>query len=155
MSSDLSVPWADAATAAEAVRPGRIAPDHGDARRDKADSPEPAKPLPNPTLRLDPGLAIVVIEFRDETGAVRSTIPTEQQLDAYRTWERGHVGTPARPDGGVAPQAPPGGETGDPSAAGSHHKAPKAVLPPDRHDASGHGTGAPHGQRGRHSGTAD
>jgi hypothetical protein len=140
MSSDLSVPRAAAATAAGAARPDRSAPDHGAARRDKTDPAEPAKPLPNPTLRLDPGLAIVVIEFRDETGAVRSTIPTEQQLDAYRTWERGHVGTPAPPGGG---------------AAARHQGEQKAAPPPERHDASGHGTDAPHGQRRQHSGTAD
>jgi hypothetical protein len=41
-------------------------------------------PLPNPTLRLDAGLGIVVIEFRNSAGEVASTIPTERQLEAYR-----------------------------------------------------------------------
>lgn len=44
--------------------------------------------MPNPTLRLDPGLALVVIEFRDGDGKVRETIPTEAQLEAYRASQR-------------------------------------------------------------------
>jgi hypothetical protein len=39
--------------------------------------------LPNPTIRMDPALGIVVLEFRDQRGSVRS-IPTERELDAYR-----------------------------------------------------------------------
>lgn len=108
MSSDLSVTRVAAVSAsAEVVRPFGAVP--GDKR---GPGPEPAaaapvgKSLPNPTLRLDPGLAIVVIEFRDETGAVRSTIPTEQQLEAYRSWDRGHIGEAPRgarePAGGGA-----------------------------------------------------
>ena len=108
MSSDLSVTRVAAVSAsAEVVRPFGAVP--GDKR---GPGPEPAaaapvgKSLPNPTLRLDPGLAIVVIEFRDETGAVRNTIPTEQQLEAYRSWDRGHIGEAPRgarePAGGGA-----------------------------------------------------
>lgn len=108
MSSDLSVTRVGAVSAsAEVARPAGAVP--GDKR---GPGPEPAaaapvgKSLPNPTLRLDPGLAIVVIEFRDETGAVRSTIPTEQQLEAYRSWDRGHIGEAPRgarePAGGGA-----------------------------------------------------
>ena len=108
MSSDLSVTRVAAVSAsAEVVRPFGAVP--GDRR---GPGPEPAaaapvgKSLPNPTLRLDPGLAIVVIEFRDETGAVRNTIPTEQQLEAYRSWDRGHIGEAPRgarePAGGGA-----------------------------------------------------
>jgi len=39
---------------------------------------------PNPTLRLDAALGLVVIEFLGKTGAVTSSIPTQQQLQAYR-----------------------------------------------------------------------
>jgi hypothetical protein len=49
---------------------------------------------PNPTMRLDPALGVVVVAFHDEHGAVTTTIPTQQQLDAYRTWERTHGQTP-------------------------------------------------------------
>lgn len=49
---------------------------------------------PNPTLRLDPQLGVVVVAFHDDQGAVTNTIPTQQQLDAYRTWERTGTGKP-------------------------------------------------------------
>lgn len=44
-----------------------------------------AKSLPNPSMRLDPALGLVVIEFHDEAGGVVRTIPDPRQLDAYRT----------------------------------------------------------------------
>lgn len=61
--------------------------------------------MPNPSLRLDPALSMVVIEFRDDSGAVRSSIPSQQQLDAYRAWERSNTGPPPR--AGTAPEVPP------------------------------------------------
>jgi hypothetical protein len=39
---------------------------------------------PNPSLRIDPALGIVIIEFHDQPGKVSSTIPTARQIDAYR-----------------------------------------------------------------------
>lgn len=63
-----------------------------------ADAAEPTQPsgnatiepmgggsaLPNPTLRLDAALGIVVIEFRNAAGEIADSIPTQQQLEAYR-----------------------------------------------------------------------
>jgi hypothetical protein len=49
---------------------------------------------PNPTVRLDAALGVVVVAFHDEHGVVTTTIPTQQQLDAYRTWERTRSGQP-------------------------------------------------------------
>ncbi|MBN8891101.1 MAG: hypothetical protein BGP12_21065 [Rhodospirillales bacterium 70-18] len=77
--------------------------------------------LPNPTLRLDPALGMVVIEFRDRHGAVTTSIPTQQQLDAYRTWDRTGTGPAPHPaaaaghaavdrQGGALPRTPPGVE---------------------------------------------
>jgi len=43
-----------------------------------------ASALPNPTLRLDASLGIVVIEFRNNAGEVANSIPTQQQLEMYR-----------------------------------------------------------------------
>ncbi|HEY0908803.1 MAG TPA: hypothetical protein VGD75_01060 [Bradyrhizobium sp.] len=40
--------------------------------------------VPTPTLRLDPALGLVVIEFVSDAGAVTSSFPTQRQLDAYR-----------------------------------------------------------------------
>ena len=50
-------------------------------------TPNPAAsafPPPNPTLRLDAALGLVVIEFRDAAGNVTQSIPSERQLEAYR-----------------------------------------------------------------------
>jgi len=38
---------------------------------------------PNPRLRLDPALGLVVMEFRDLRGRTE-TVPTERELAAYR-----------------------------------------------------------------------
>jgi len=40
--------------------------------------------MPNPSLRLDPALGLVVMEFRDHAGRT-ATLPTERELAAYRT----------------------------------------------------------------------
>jgi len=99
MPSDLTIPRIGAAAAAVDVTRSRTGVPADKATADGTTGQQPAagKALPNPTLRLDPGLAIVVIEFRDEVGAVRSSIPTEQQLEAYRSWHRGHIGAPPAP----------------------------------------------------------
>lgn len=52
----------------------------------------PAAPLPaatpagtpNPTLQLDPALGLVVMQFRDGDHGGATSIPTQQQLEAYR-----------------------------------------------------------------------
>ena len=93
MASDLSVPRVGAAAAA--AETGRVR-SSGQGPRGMAATPDGAaemavdggKPMPNPTLRLEPGLALVVIEFRDGAGKVRDTIPTQAQLDAYRSSQR-------------------------------------------------------------------
>ena len=102
MASDLSVPKVGATAAA--VEPGRVRvagqpPRLATVSAPPADTvPDTGKPMANPTLRLDPGLALVVIEFRDGAGKVRETIPTEAQLEAYRASQRTSS----------APIAPPG-----------------------------------------------
>ncbi|WP_165838817.1 hypothetical protein [Roseicella frigidaeris] len=55
------------------------------------------------SLRLDPALGLVVIEFRDQAGHVES-LPTQRELEAYR---RGGAAPPGAPDtGGMAAPAP-------------------------------------------------
>jgi hypothetical protein len=49
-------------------------------------------PIPNPSLRLDPVLGLVVIEFRSDTGAVARSIPSQRQLEAYQRWETSRFG---------------------------------------------------------------
>lgn len=54
----------------------------------------PAEPSrPNPSLRLDGELGMVVMEFHSASGAVTASIPTERQLESYRIWERTGTGT--------------------------------------------------------------
>ncbi len=48
--------------------------------------PSPTKvppPLSNPSMRLDPQLNIVVLEFYDANGEITRKLPTERQLRAY------------------------------------------------------------------------
>jgi hypothetical protein len=45
---------------------------------------DPAPPVPNPRLRIDPALSLVVLEFRDSVGEVAQSIPSARELAAYR-----------------------------------------------------------------------
>ena len=45
----------------------------------------PREALPNPSLRLDASLGMVVIEFRDALGEVINSLPNQRLLDAYRS----------------------------------------------------------------------
>jgi hypothetical protein len=51
-----------------------------------------APPILNPTLRLDAVLGLVVIEFRNQSGAVTTSIPSQRQLQAYQRWEATRFG---------------------------------------------------------------
>jgi hypothetical protein len=47
-----------------------------------------AKPVPlfvNPSFRFDQAVGLVVIEFHDNSGKMSSSIPSQRQLDAYRS----------------------------------------------------------------------
>lgn len=58
-------------------------------------SPAAAVPVfANPALRLDPGLGLVVLEFRDAQGKVERTLPTARALAAYRTAARAAIAGP-------------------------------------------------------------
>jgi hypothetical protein len=55
-----------------------------------AQAPPPPPPIgPNPRLRLDPALGIVVMEFLDSGGKVERSAPSQAQLEAYRNAQRG------------------------------------------------------------------
>ena len=62
------------------------------------ESPPPPA-APNPSLRLDPALGLVVLEVRDAPGDALRTIPSPQALAAYRA--SALSGAPLPP--GVAP----------------------------------------------------
>jgi hypothetical protein len=69
----------------------------------------------NATLALDPEVGVVVIEFRNEVGTVVSSIPSAQQLTAYRD--------------GVSSRAAP---TSPGALASDAADAPGADLPPSQ-----------------------
>ena len=60
---------------AETARAPRPAPS-------SAGAPSPG--TPSPTLRLDPALGLVVIEFVSESGEITSSIPSQRELTAYQ-----------------------------------------------------------------------
>lgn len=78
----------------------------GPDREPGAAPPPPAPATPNPRLRLDGSLGMVVIEFRDAVGDVANTIPTPRQIAAYRAAVVSDapvpVGVTARPAPGVS-----------------------------------------------------
>ena len=63
--------------------------------------------LPNPTLQLDPSLGIVVIEFRNNAGQIANSIPTQQQLEAYRLRSEGTAKKPQAGDSTATPAEKP------------------------------------------------
>ncbi|WP_198371339.1 hypothetical protein [Roseomonas rosulenta] len=80
--------------------------------REPGAAPPPAAPVtPNPRLRLDGSLGMVVIEFRDQVGDVANTIPSPRQIAAYRAAVVSDapvpVGVVERPTPGVAPAEAP------------------------------------------------
>jgi hypothetical protein len=76
----------------------RSASDLSDEVQASAIAPAPPQPVatplptPNPILRLDPELGMVVIEFHDTSGAVTTSIPSQYQLAAYQKWTVTHFG---------------------------------------------------------------
>ena len=62
----------------------------------------PTVVIANPTLRFDVASGLVVIEYRDPSGDVTTSIPTLRQLEAYRQWSRplpGQTAVPATTSG--------------------------------------------------------
>jgi hypothetical protein len=110
MSNDLTVP--SIMTAAAAAEPA------GQAKAVVSVSAVDIKPVtpvePNPSLELDPALGLVVIQFRNDSGAVTDSIPSERQLAAYQRWATTQFG-PA-PTGMPAIGAPAAGHA-EPHAA--------------------------------------
>ena len=66
----------------------------------------PTKPAPlfvNPDYRFDPTLGLVVMEFHDSAGTVTNTIPSQRQLEAYRTHQQTMPGERPTGSGDVTP----------------------------------------------------
>ncbi len=47
-------------------------------------SPAVSRGLPNPRFTVDPGLSRVVLEYFSDSGNLTNTVPSQQQLEAYR-----------------------------------------------------------------------
>ncbi|HEY2619423.1 MAG TPA: hypothetical protein VGI78_18930 [Acetobacteraceae bacterium] len=102
-----------------------------------SESPVQAEPAPapspiiNPTLRLDAALGLVVIEFRNDSGAVTTSIPSERQIEAYQRWAQTHSGqAPTGQDESAA--AAPAIAIGQPAAHASTTERRPAQPPADR-----------------------
>ncbi len=67
---------------ADPLRPGMRPP--AAAVVGQAGAAHPIAAAPNPTLRLDSGLGMVVIEFRGASGEVVASLPTPREIAAYR-----------------------------------------------------------------------
>jgi hypothetical protein len=107
------------------------------AAREEA-TPEPVTPpaIPNPSLRLDPALGLVVLEFRDQAGRT-STLPTERELAAYRSLRgRPEPMSAPTPSAGTAAQASPPA----PAPSGSLGDVPMKVAMPLAEAAPGIGS---------------
>lgn len=104
MSTDISV---------QAVAVARAGSDGAFEARAAASEPAPpaqpaavSSPIINPTLRLEPALGLVVIEFRDESGTITTSIPSQRQIEAYQRWAQTHAGASPEQGAPVTPADP-------------------------------------------------
>lgn len=75
--------------AAPHFSPRSPAPEAPGAGGPPAEAAPPTMPIgPNPRLRLDPTLGMVVMEFRGAADHVVRSLPNEQELRAYRLAQR-------------------------------------------------------------------
>ena len=68
--------------------PGRSGDITAPARNNAPAQTPAAKPMPlfvNPSFQFDSTVGLVVIDFHDTNGTVTNSIPSQQQLDAYRS----------------------------------------------------------------------
>lgn len=109
MPNDMSLPGVTAVPAASnAASEPRMAGDG----LPQPSAEAPKSPLiTNPSLRLDAALGLVVIEFRNDSGAITTSIPSQRQLEAYQRWATTQFG-PGPFDGSqVRPATSPPGLT--------------------------------------------
>jgi hypothetical protein len=88
-------------------------------------APAPS-PITNPSLRLDPALGLVVIQFRNDAGAVTESIPSERQLQAYQRWQTTQFG-PA--PSGMRATSVARGAVALPHSAAQEHASPTPAAP--------------------------
>jgi hypothetical protein len=78
--------------------------------------------LPNPRLRLDGTLGMVVLEFRDGVGRLAHSIPTAREIAAYRA---AALSDAPMPIGTAAPRA---GDPPAPAAAATATASPSGAV---------------------------
>jgi hypothetical protein len=88
-----------------------------------------APAMANPSLRLDPSLGLVVLEFHSGSGAVTTSIPSQHQLEAYQRWTQTGIGTPP---GSMAGSVTTGNRQAPPAQL--IEPAPQASPPPQGRD---------------------
>lgn len=98
-------------------------------------NPTAERVLPNPSLRLEAALGLVVIEFRNDRGTIETSYPSERQLAAYRANELAGRPVPDRP--GVAPPGATAIGTGVTAATSTAADSTQPAGPPSA------GTGVP------------
>jgi hypothetical protein len=113
MPNEISLPAVTAASASGNA-PGEPRAVTGELAQSSAAAPKPSPIIINPTLRLDAALGLVVIEFRNDSGAITTSIPSQRQLAEYQRWETTRFG-PA-PEGRSTEQADASGPSRDEQA---------------------------------------
>lgn len=103
MPSDLSISAVSRISGPEAIRE-RAGGKAEEAASAAAMPAAPAPIAPNPNLRLEGGLGMLVIEFRDRYGEVANTVPSPRELASYQTASR--MGDVAALPGHSAKSAP-------------------------------------------------
>ena len=86
-----------------------VAPASSARRGTAAPAAAPSPPgAGNPSAHFDPSVGLVVLQFHDTAGAVSHSIPSAEQLRAYRRWEQTQLGpdAAAKPGGDPAPPIP-------------------------------------------------
>jgi hypothetical protein len=83
---------------------------------------------PNPAFRIDAALGIVVMELNNDSGQIASTIPTAQQLAAYRR-AAGASHAATAPPGGTAAGTPGTGWTTTPTDGAAGSEVPVLASP--------------------------
>jgi hypothetical protein len=58
---------------------------------------QPLAMFVNPSFQFDPTVGLVVLNFRNTTGQVTASIPSQRQLEAYRTHREALPGAQAPP----------------------------------------------------------
>jgi hypothetical protein len=74
----------------------------------QAAAAQPAQVFVNPAFRFDSSIGMVVIEFHDDSGKLTNSIPSERQLQAYRTHQETPGEQPAPPPRPVDGKTSPG-----------------------------------------------